>query len=732
MAKTMIAAVAVVAPLPKLLDYRVPEQYSARPLIGVRFRVPLGRRSAVGFVMTQREGSAEGLKELIEPLDEQPLFPPIMGAFLLRAADYYRHPPGEVLHTALPVGLGGRGKTVAPVTEKSYHFVAGKTLPGGEKQRAILEFIRQHDQPTPLTLLREHFGAPHATLQRLTERGLLRVSVTERNRDPFTGHPPPADRPVTLNNDQCTAIGRIEAGLKTDTFTPLLLHGVTGSGKTEVYLNAVLTTLQRKKSALILVPEIGLTPQLVDRFRARLHGLDVKLAVLHSGLGDGERFDAWRAIARGDVAVVIGARSAVFAPLVNPGIIIVDEEHESSYKQSDGFRYHARDLALLRGQMQQCVVVLGSATPSSTSYQRATAGPVELLELPTRIAERPLPQVELIDLTVHRPEHSLSEPLVTALEETLARREQALLLLNRRGFAPYLLCTDCGRTWRCPNCAITLTYHRQARQLRCHYCDYHQPPIDICPDCQGTELIPDSAGTERLAEELQERFPAARIARMDRDTTTRKGAQAAIVRAMEQGDIDVLIGTQMIAKGLDFPAVTLVGILGSDATLNLPDFRAAERAFALFTQAAGRAGRGGTPGRVYIQSYATEHYALTCSAGHDYRSFFALESAGREELGYPPFGHLINLVLSSPDVKRVETAATLLAQRLLAAAEAVDVLGPAPCPLGRLRGRWRYQILLKSASRPRLRQLLDRCEPLGRALPSGVRLAVDVDPIDML
>jgi primosomal protein N' (replication factor Y) len=566
------------------------------------------------------------------------------------------------------------------------------------------------------------------------EKEFVLEEQQERMRDPFSDMPPAADTQVEMTEPQSQALNVIDQALREGGFRQMLLHGVTGSGKTEVYLRAIEQVLRADRQALVLVPEIALTPQLVSRFRARFAGGRATLAVLHSGLSAGERFDAWRSVARGEVDIVIGARSAVFAPLERLGMVIVDEEHESSYKQGDGFRYHARDLALMRGQMEEAVVLLGSATPALTTFQRARSGKITFLELPERVMDRSMPKVELIDLTQERPEGILAPLLKDALSANYERGEQSLLLLNRRGFAPYLLCADCGDALRCPHCDITLTYYLGQKELRCNYCDFHRQPPDQCPSCQGANLMPEGAGTERLEQELQELLPAARIARMDRDTTGRKGAHQAMVTAMENGAVDVLVGTQMVAKGLDFPGVTLVGVVQADNLLNLPDFRAAERAFTLLTQVAGRAGRGERPGKVYVQTYAPEHFALECCVRHDYEGFAREELHLRQELGYPPFGFLVNCVFSGVLREQVETAAQKLVAQLSgpAAKLGVEVLGPAPCPLARLRGKNRYQVLLKASTRPPLRHLLTRLPEMRRTLPGKVGLTVDVDPLDML
>jgi primosomal protein N' (replication factor Y) len=724
-----IATVAVAAPLDKPLSYVIPDTLRESARVGMRLRVPLGRRQAVGYLLSLAGGEAEGLKPVTDVLDAEPLFPPSMVLFFERAAAYYRHPLGEVIRTALPAGLSGGKGGVKVVTERFCVPLDRPGEPPGARQREILLYLRQRGASS-LSAIADEFPSPHAPLKRLAELGFVSVEERERRRDPFLDRPPGEDRAVVPTAEQEAAVASILASLDSDRFAPFLLHGVTGSGKTEVYLRAIAGALARGKRALVLVPEIALTPQLVGRFRARFEG-EEKVAVLHSGLSDGERYDTWRSVARGEAAIVIGARSAVFAPLEEVGIIVVDEEHEGSYKQGDGFRYNARDLALMRGQMSGATVVLGSATPALTTFHRAREGQTGYLPLTIRVQNRPMPQVELVDLSAERPEGALSAPLAAALAENLQKGEQSVLLLNRRGFAPYLLCADCGCTFRCPNCEITLTFYHGRRRLLCHYCDYAEPPPETCPGCGGGRIEPEGVGTERLEEELAALLPGARLARMDRDTTARKGAHEELVARVARGEVDILFGTQMIAKGHDFPAVTLVGVVNADHTLNFPDFRSAERTFALLAQVAGRAGRGERPGRVLVQTWSPAHYALQCVVGHDYESFYQQEIAFRRELGYPPFGHLANLVFSGLDAEKVLRAATILAAALPAAA-GVEVLGPAPCPLARLRGKSRVQLLLKGEQRSALHRILCRIDGLRRQLPSGVSLGLDVDPLDML
>jgi primosomal protein N' (replication factor Y) len=726
----LIADIAVNAPVAQLYTYLVPEALAGQVQSGMRVKVPFGRRAVTGCIVRIRKGQAGDLKKISELLDEEPLLPDAVLTLLQWAADYYCHPIGRVISNALPADLGSNQTSTRILKEAVYTLEDASVPLRGDKQRELLGYLKEVGR-AGMKELRERFPAPGSTLKRMVELGCLVTSDEELIRDPFVSVRVEPDVPKTLNAAQGQAVTRISSALGQDLATGFLLHGVTGSGKTEVYLQSVAACLKLGRQALVLVPEISLTPQLVARFRARFESSGCAIAVLHSGLSAGERYDAWRRICRGQVQIVIGARSAVFAPLPRPGLIVVDEEHDSSYKQGEGFRYSARDLALVRGQQQKCPVVLGSATPSFASYHRAQGGYLECLSLEQRVHAGALPTVELVDLRQSKLETSLSPVLVEALQQTLEERQQAMLLLNRRGYSPFLMCTDCGENFHCPNCEITLTYHQRQRQLRCHYCDYATPVPESCPKCQGLNIEPQGAGTERLEEELQELFPGARVERMDRDTTGRKGAHQRLLEKMLNREIDILVGTQMIAKGHDFPGVSLVGVLGADSSLNLPDFRSAERSFALLTQVAGRAGRAGG-GRVFIQSYNPEHYALACTVDQDYRTFYDYELPFRQELGYPPFGHLVNLVLAGNVEAQVRRSAEDFAGQLLQQAGEVEVLGPSPCPLSRLRGKSRFQILLKASARRPLRLLLGRLAGLVRGLPRQVALSIDVDPLDML
>lgn len=733
-AEQMVAEVAVFAPLPQPLSYAVPAELVAVLHPGVRVQVPLGRRSVIGVVLALHPPQEQEwkLKPVLACLDQDvAALDSDSVAFLRRVSAYYLHPLGLTLKTALPAGLT-RQKPPALKQEISYCLRNTEAKVRGSKQQTLLEFIRTRGEAS-LEDIRAHFPQPHAALKRLEEKGLVQRRESSTSRDPFSGLEAMPDEAPPLAAEQRSAVDAICAcsGVEAE-FAPFLLHGVTGSGKTEVYLHAIAHVVQNlRQQALVLVPEISLTPQLVKRFRARFEHQQVRIGILHSGMGVAERHDIWREINHNRIDIVIGARSAVFAPLQRLGIIVVDEEHDESYKQGEGLRYHARDLALLRAQMLQIPVVLGSATPALTSFARANAGHMTLLNLTHRALERPMPEVRIVDLSETKQPCVLGDEMLEALKQTLEAGEQALLLLNRRGYSPYLICRDCGATFRCPNCDITLTWYRSQAQLKCNYCDYTQTPADACPACGGATIEPRGAGTEQLEQILHEHFPAARIARMDRDSTRTKGSQQRLVDQMEAQSVDILVGTQMVAKGHDFSAVTLVGVVDADAALNFPDFRAAERCFSLLAQVAGRAGRGSMPGRVLVQTRTPDNPVLECALKHDYHAFCRQELPMRELLGYPPYGYLVNLVCSGLNRTEVEEGAQRLSQRLQTFGK-VEILGPAPCPLFRLRNRFRVQILLKAARRPPLRCILEQIPALRALLPQRVGLTVDVDPLDMM
>ena len=619
----------------------------------------------------------------------------------------------------------------------------GEAVALRDREKEFLAFL-QEAKEAPVAELKARYRNAPAMLNRLKTRGLLEIVAREAFRPPsweevdgWLDGPP-----SLLTGDQEGALRKITSALKAGKFSPFLLHGVTGSGKTEVYLRAIEETVARGRQALLLVPEISLTGQLVAYFRSRF---PYPMAVLHSGLSAGERYDEWRRVRRGLVQLVIGVRSAVFAPLDSPGILIVDEEHDPSYKQEDKVRYQARDLALVRGKMENAVVVLGSATPSLESYHNALGGKFQLLSLPSRIDGRPLPEVRVVDMREEQGEGKekpiFSLALREALQGSLARGEQALLFLNRRGFSTFTLCRDCGFVYKCPNCSVSLTYHLPDKTFRCHYCDHALSARDRCPECDSPGLLLFGIGTQRLEDEVKKLLPRVPVSRMDRDTTTRKGSHQKILGQVRKGEVNLLIGTQMITKGHDFPRVTLVGVLAADLSLNVPDFRAAERTFQLLTQVAGRAGRGDLPGRVFIQTFNPGHYSIRMSQSQDYAAFYGQEIQVRKQAAYPPFVRLVNLRLESNSEIRLQKCAQALealAQRVLKRdpgfRDAVEALGPAMAPLARLKGKHRCQMLFKGARWGPLHEFLERLlAQVGEALPlRGIKMVIDVDPVVML
>lgn len=770
-----VCEVAIARPLLGTLAYRVPRDLreSLRP--GMRVRVPLGRRQVVGLVdriglAPERGGEMpSGLRDVRAALDEEPLLDEPLLALCRWVADYYVAPLGMVHRTALPPGLlgsadGREGPTVK--TEKVVRLVRRlPTLAAREevfgrahRQREAYELLESVDGQSALAHMTGQLGFSRSVLDGLVEKRLAKVVDEVVRRDPFADLAAgPGDRP-TPTPAQSRAIERLRAraarsGGRADSPGVVLLRGVTGSGKTLVYLELLESLVAEGRSAIVLVPEISLTPQTVQRFRSRFGD---RVAVLHSGLSDGERYDAWLALRGGEKRIAIGARSAVFAPVRRPGAIVIDEEHEGSYKQSDTPRYHARSVAVMRGRIEGCVCVLGSATPALESWDNARTGRYELLELPERVTGQDLPRVELVDLRAEHerekeapragPEEAdptergprvFTERLRAAIAARLARGEQVILLLNRRGYATFVQCPECGRVWSCRSCSVSLTYHRRRGRLVCHHCGFERDPPERCDECGTPHPSFTGLGTEQVERRLGELFPAARLARMDLDTTGTKWSHFEILERVRSREVDVLLGTQMIAKGLDFPGVTLVGVVNADVGLNLPDFRATERTFQLLEQVAGRAGRGADPGEVLVQTARPRHFALRCAAAHDYEGFAARELEDRREPGYPPHRRLANVVLSGPREEPVAEAADELAEwmrRLIAdrALAGIEVVGPAPCPIDRLRDRWRWHFLIKSDGPGTLGAVLRfLAERKGRS-DERLRVEIDRDPEALL
>ena len=636
--------------------------------------------------------------------------------------------------------------SVAEVRER--FLKVADPLPGDERidmlskraprQSACLQYLSEHGPVSPKTL--RDAGFTYEVQKGLMRRGLLEDFERERVRDPLSHIGNESIEEPEPTADQLSVIGPTIRALESRSFYPALLHGVTGSGKTLVYIKAVARTLELNRGAIILVPEIALAWQMVRRFKAHF-GKEV--AVMHSQLSAGERFDTWRRLRRGEQKVLIGARSAILAPIPHPGLIVVDEEHDTSYKQEDlegrhPLLYNARDLALVRGQKSNAVVLLGSATPSLESYENARSGKYHLLSLPHRIDHRPMPSVEVVDMRrepFQRRQRALfSHALRLKLQQRLDRGEKTILLQNRRGFAPTVVCTSCGEACQCKRCRVALTCHRTAKgsQMRCHYCDHRAPMATSCSACGSAELQLEGAGTQKVEEELRAQFPDIRVIRMDVDTTGWKGAHDELVERFRRGEADVLLGTQMVAKGLDFPEVTLVGVISADTGMHLPDFRAAERSFQLLTQVAGRSGRGKIGGEVVIQTRMPESPVLQAAADQDFETFVEMEMSERRLAAFPPFGRLIALRWRGSDEEKVAAAAAACVQCLdNAGNHGVDVLGPAPAPLARLRGFYRWQALLRGGSIQRVQlcvaAALARMREISRT--GDVALTVNVDPL---
>jgi len=631
-------------------------------------------------------------------------------------------------------GVGGRWRNVIVPARHITRQVALERTARAPAQRRVLELLWGQAGGLAIDAVREAAGCGVSVVNSMVSRGLVetrREAMAVDQRGTWSGGDDGAGRFVLMPSQQ-QALDRILQ--MSGGFNTVLLHGVTGSGKTEVYLRAAKRIISGGRTALLLVPEIGLTPLLAHRAKAVLGDA---VGVLHSGMSQGERLANWWRARSGAIRVIIGPRSAVFAPLEEVGLIVVDEEQDGAYKQDETPRYHGRQVALRRAQLESAIVVMGSATPAVETFFAASQGRHEILSMPDRVADRPLPRVEVVDMREEwkRTGRSLlSERLEEQLEECLRRGHQALLLLNRRGFAASLLCRSCGQRIPCPECSVSLTLHRTERALRCHYCDHRTPVPETCPVCGSSQLHEVGHGTQQLEQAVTSRFPQARVRRFDADETRRKGAHAEILSAFGRGELDLLVGTQMLAKGHDFPGVTLVGAVGADDALGLPDFRAAERTFQLLTQMAGRAGRGEDPGRVVLQAYQPEHYAIAAAAEHDYAAFYAREIDFRRRLAYPPFEALVACVCRGRNAMVVKEEADHLAGALRErAGSAIHVLGPASPPLDKLRGRHRVQVLLRGKDRRALRVLLrDALHGLRQQRRAPRDLRIDVDPLNLM
>jgi primosomal protein N' (replication factor Y) len=765
----LLVQVAVPVPALDLLTYSVPDGMDV-PAVGARVVVPIGPRSVTGVVVANEgvsAGTLTGLKPVRRCLDQDAFLPPEIVSLALWTAEYYAAGPGHTINALLPPAARGERANadkrirIAVLTETGRQAL-GEPADGRsayEGRRTLDEGRRTKDEgpgrlgrgralealqilagspaglPTPALAAR---GISSDTLARLARRRLIAIRHERVERDPFEAAalPTALEPPRTLTEEQSAAFKRLRAMLYAAVFKVGLLHGVTGSGKTEIYVRLAAEARSAGRTVLMLVPEISLTPAVAARFR---QAFGDRVAIQHSALSDGERHDQWQRIRRSAVDVVIGTRSAVFAPLERLGLVIVDEEHDTSYKQDESPRYNGRDVAIVRAQRSSALVVLGSATPSLESYQHAISGKYERIVLERRVLDRPLASVTIVDMreefALQGPDVVLSRALNDALGDRLARGDQALILLNRRGFATAVFCRQCGGTMDCPNCSVSLVVHGEgiSRRARCHYCNFSMRVPAKCPLCAGPYLDQAGFGTERVEAELKRGHPRARVARIDRDAVRRKGSLADLLSKFQGGEFDILVGTQMIAKGHDFPRVTLVGVISADVGLGMSDFRASERTFQLLTQVSGRAGRGERAGEAIIQTLYPGHYSIQLACGQDYPRFFERELHYRRSMQYPPLLSMVNAIIKSRTLEGAMDDAAGLARALKqdgGSRESFKVLGPAPAALGKLRGEYRAQLLLKGTNRKAMREALKRA--LDARPDVSRRTTVDVDPQSVL
>jgi primosomal protein N' (replication factor Y) (superfamily II helicase) len=808
-----ITHIEVAVPLAVFNTYTYAVPMRLQPMVepGKRVLAPFGKRKVTGYILGPGNADdAAGIKEIIEILDEVPLFPPAMIPFFKWMADYYIHPIGEVIGEALPSGININECVMIHMTAAGESAHAENELPPleceilgtilsapcslpdlckklgrdissraigrmedkgllirkremrkasirpkterfvrltceidperlSEKQQSIINVIRTEGDISIKDLKHQIPTAPNL-IRTLEKKGYLTVFDQEVYRDPF-GEAVCADSPPKLTLDQHMVVSEVLKSLGNG-FTAFLLAGVTGSGKTEVYMQAAANALQKNYTVLILVPEIALTSEMERRFRARFGEC---VAVLHSGLSAGERLDQWRRVANGQSPIVIGARSAIFAPLSRLGLIIVDEEHDTSYKQESRFRYNARDMAIVRARLEGAVALLGSATPSIHSIYNVAARKFQELNLKKRIYQQDMPEVCVVDLKKHKDYRGLwrfiTPPLHQALKETFERKEQAILFLNRRGFATYPVCAGCGQPVKCKHCDMTLTLHQKANAYKCHLCGYRQPASSVCKVCGSSAIKRLGMGTEKIEQAVKALFPDARIARMDRDTITHRDSLVHMLKSLRDHEIDILIGTQMVAKGHDFPKITLVGIICADLSLSFPDFRAGELTFQVLAQVAGRAGRGDRPGRVILQTYNPDHFSIKTAKSQDFMAFYNQEIVFRKAFRYPPFSRMILLKISGRNADKTKAfamTAGALCEKIKSQVpqfqKKIEILGPIEAPLSRIAKQYRWQILIKSPGADALHSFVRKLifgEGLG-ASNRQVSLAVDVDPFFML
>jgi primosomal protein N' (replication factor Y) len=743
MSKTRYVRVIIDRAIHRELDYAVPETLADRVSIGSRLRVPFRDKSALATVVALLDQSdAEGIRAVEALVGEAPALSQELLELGKWMSAYYCCPIEAVIRSLLPqvvrrAELGWKKQIFVQPRTKIDPEELAKLRRRAPRQAELLDAISQLQAPIPAAELLRQISLDNQTLRALVKRGLVELREEAVQRDPHGDEQFLATGNLELNPEQVVALDVVRQALESpQDARPILLHGVTGSGKTEIYLQAIRGALERGRSAIVLVPEISLTPQTVERFKGRFaEGQDL-VAVLHSHLSQGERHDEWHKINSGRARIVIGARSAVFAPLKNLGLIVVDEEHESTYKQEEAPRYHARDVAVVRAKIEKCVVLLGTATPSLESYHNATTGKYVLSTLTQRVDQCQMPLMRIVDLRQERRKQKaatiLSEKLRAAMAERLEKKEQTILFLNRRGFSTSLICSECGEARNCPNCSVALTFHRNVARLSCHLCGHTAAVPKKCPACGKDGLIYSGFGTEKVESTVAQAFPGAVVRRMDADSMTRKGAYRDTLLSFRAGKIDILVGTQMIAKGLHFPNVTLVGIINADLALHMPDFRAGERTFQLLTQVAGRAGRGETPGEVFVQTFTPFSPSIQFARHHDFAGYFQQELEFRERCDFPPFKHAVLVTVRSAHEARAKFSAETLARRLKENIGSEFILGEAtPAPLEKLQGQFRFHILMRGAAIVRLSRLVR--ETLDKLpFPEDVTVAVDVDPYQLL
>jgi primosomal protein N' (replication factor Y) (superfamily II helicase) len=725
----------------RALDYLVPEAMAGSLEVGTRVRVPLRARLALGTVVEILDRSdVKSPRAIHQIIGDAPMIRPKLIEIARWISEYYCCPLQTAMSCVLPqvvrqAEVSPRRLNFARLLRRASSAELDALTTRAPRQADALRLLQNADGPKPVAQLAQEAGVSEQVFRTLERKGWLTIETGEVARDPFAHERFLPTSELALNAEQRHAVDSIKEAIQTPG-RPLLLFGVTGSGKTEIYLQAIRHAIAQGRTALVLVPEISLTPQTVERFKARFADAQREVAVLHSHLSGGERYDEWRKIHSGGARIVIGARSAVFAPLEHLGIIIVDEEHEGTYKQEEAPRYHARDVAVLRAKQEQCAVVLGSATPSMESWHNCTTGKYLLLKLSQRVDDRRMPIVRVLDLRkAPRPggaEAICAPALLQAIEGRLSSGEQTILFLNRRGFSTTMVCQACGHVCQCPNCSVALTFHRDVAQLACHICGYRERAPKVCPICKDPGIRHSGVGTQKVEDVVRRLFPRARVARMDADALTRKNTLQQTLQAFKEGAIDILVGTQMIAKGLHFPRVTLVGIINADLSLHLPDFRAGERTFQLLTQVAGRAGRGDVEGEVLVQTFTPFSPSIQFARHHDFDGFAEQELEFRERFGFPPFTRMVLITVRARMRERAEFTGQTLVRKLKEKIPKNTLIGDCvPAPLEKAHGYYRFQITLRGPSARTLSSAIQQTLAV-LPLPEDVFAAVDVDPVNLL